>query len=842
MTASALAPAQSLFDGFRVAFRSTKDTLLSRSERRQSRIDDVRHAIAKSSFAIICFCVIGSVVTAAEKTPVYSEHQDLGYHLDGDRRVPIKTVDDWTVRKQHILANMQTVMGRLPNPKEPISLDVEVIDEKKIGGLIRRKITYHTDSKDAVVSAYLFLPQSSGKKVPGILCLHQTTRIGKEEPAGLGGKSNLHYALHLARRGYVTLAPDYPSFGDCPDYDFDNDDYVSGTMKAIYDNTRAVDLLQSLAEVDGEHIGCIGHSLGGHNTMFTAAFDPRIKVMVSNCGFTRFHKYYEGKLKGWTSKRYMPRINDDYGNDPDNVPFDFTEIVASFAPRPFLASSPVGDGNFEVSGVKDAIAAAKPIYELHGKPDNLQANYPECGHDFPQSVRKVAYEFFDKHLEHTPTEWRAAAAAIVITPQKPMWMAGYASRNKPSEGKIHDLFAKVLLLEDENGTRIAMVTTDLIGIKPFLRDAVAAKIQDRYGIPPESLLMNASHTHCGPELREDVVLRYGLSAETAAFARQYTQQLAGKIADMIGRANENLEPAKLIYTHARAGFAMNRRLPTENGFINSPNPDGPVDHSVPVLQVHGFDQKFKAVMFGYSCHNTTLGIYKFCGDYAGFAHQFLEEAHPGTIAMFMMGCGGDQNPYPRSKLELAQQHGRTLANAVDAALQTRRTRVIHPPLRVALDDVTLKFATPPTKEELTERAKSSNKYERRHAERLLKQLEENGKIRTEYDFPMQAIQFGDDMTMVAIAGEVVVDYSIRLKRELSKSAGSQNSDADPIIWIAGYSNNVFGYLPSKRVLLEGGYEGARAMTYTSFPGPFDESVEELVIQKIHELVDQLRGE
>lgn len=809
---------------------------------RESQNAKASSAFLKFSFAILCFSLVCSVVVAAEKAPVYPEHQNLSYYLDGDRRVPIKTKQDWQVRKRHILANMQTVMGPLPKPSKPVQLDVQVVEEKKIGGLLRRKITYHTDSIDQLVSAYLFLPQMTTKKVPGILCLHQTTRIGKEEPAGLGGKPNLRYALHLARRGYVTLAPDYPSFGDSLDYEFDKDDYVSGTMKAIYDNTRAVDLLQSLAEVDGNRIGCIGHSLGGHNTMFTAAFDPRIKVMVSNCGFTRFHKYYEGRLKGWTSNRYMPQINDDYGNDPDKVPFDFTEIVASFAPRPFLASSPVGDGNFEVSGVKDTIAAAKPIYELHGKPENLQANYPNCGHDFPQDVRKVAYEFFDKHLEHTPTEWRAAAASIVITPEKPMWMAGYSSRNKPSDGKIHDLFAKALLLEDENGTRLAIVTTDLIGIKPFLRDAVAAKIQDRYAIPPESLLMNASHTHCGPELREDVVLRYGMSAETAAFARQYTQQLAGKIADMIGNTHENLEPIKLFYTHARAGFAMNRRLPTENGFINSPNPDGPVDHSVPVLQVHGFDEELKAVLFGYSCHNTTLGIFKFCGDYAGFAHQYLEAAHPGTIAMFMMGCGGDQNPYPRSELALAEQHGRTLANAVEAALQTRRTRDIHPPLRVALDDVTLKFATPPSKAELTERSKTNNKYARRHAERLLKQLDESGKIRTEYDFPMQAVQFGNDMTMVAIAGEVVVDYSIRLKRELSTATQSQHSNAEPIIWIAGYSNNVFGYLPSKRVLLEGGYEGARAMIYTSFPGPFDESVEQRVIQGIHELVRKVRSE
>ena len=188
----------------------------------------------------------------------------------------------------------------------------------------------------------------------------------------------MHYAKHLADRGFVTLAPDYPSFGEY-DYSFPlQDGYVSGTMKAIYDNIRAIDLLQSLAQVDGGRIGCIGHSLGGHNTLFTAAFDSRIKVMVSNCGFTRFHKYYEGKLKGWTSARYMPLINDKYENDPDQVTFDFPEIIASFAPRPFLASSPIHDANFEVSGVKDSMAQALKIYRLYDAEHNLRANYPDA--------------------------------------------------------------------------------------------------------------------------------------------------------------------------------------------------------------------------------------------------------------------------------------------------------------------------------------------------------------------------------------------------------------------------------------------------------------------------------
>lgn len=333
--------------------------------------------------------------------PRYPNHHDLAVVMnDAGQPQPIKTVADWERRRAHVLRAMQVVMGKLPGDEKRAPLDVKTLEESAVDGLVRRKIEYQTEPHDRV-RAYLFLPAGSGDgtRRPAVLCLHQTTNIGKQEPAGLGGNPNLHYALHLAQRGYVTLAPDYPSFGE---HAFDFEDakfgYTSGSMKAIWDNIRAVDLLQSLAQVDGERIGCIGHSLGGHNTMFTAVFDPRIKALVSNCGFTRFHKYYEGKLAGWTSARYMPLIAQTYHNNPDEVPFDFPEIVAAFAPRPFLASSPVGDGNFEVSGVRDSIAAAKPIYALYGQEGNLQANYPNCAHDFPEDVRRTAYEFFDKHL------------------------------------------------------------------------------------------------------------------------------------------------------------------------------------------------------------------------------------------------------------------------------------------------------------------------------------------------------------------------------------------------------------------------------------------------------------
>lgn len=331
---------------------------------------------------------------------LYPEHSDLSYYLDANGYPrPILTPGDWQTRRQHVLSHMQVVMGKLPDRSRLEPLNVKQLEEIPLDGILRQKIEYQTEA-DTRVSAYLFRPASKpADKLPAVLCLHQTIQIGKQEPAGLGGSPNLHYALHLAQRGYVTLAPDYPSFGDYQ-YDFaPAHGYLSGSMKAIWDNMRAIDLLEGLTHVDPRRIGCIGHSLGGHNTMFTAVFDERIKALVSNCGFTRFHKYYGGQLKGWTSDRYMPLINKTYANNPNLVPFDFPEIVAAFAPRAFLASSPKGDSNFEVSGVVDSIASAQRIYDLLGASDRLQANYPDCAHDFPEAVRKVAYAFFDRHLK-----------------------------------------------------------------------------------------------------------------------------------------------------------------------------------------------------------------------------------------------------------------------------------------------------------------------------------------------------------------------------------------------------------------------------------------------------------
>ncbi len=427
-------------------------------------------------------------------------------------------------------------------------------------------------------------------------------------------------------------------------------------------------------------------------------------------------------------------------------------------------------------------------------------------------------------------DWKVGAASVAITPEQPLWMGGYASRKKPSEGKVHDLFAKAIWMEDGEGNRCVIVTTDLLGITAELRTAVESQLQKDHGLSSGQLLINASHTHCGPEIRELYVLRRGGGAKFAAKARTYTRWLASQIGKSVSMAIENARPATLHYSFARAGFAMNRRLPTENGVINSPYPEGPVDHRVPVLRAVDGSGKLFAILFGYACHNTTLGFQLFCGDYAGFAQQYLEASHPEVTALFLAGCGGDQNPYPRRTLDLAQQHGRALHNAVQVALETKSSRQIHGPIASVLETVTLRFATPPSREQLQQMAAGGG-VAGQHAGRLLETLDQRGSIPTDYEFPIQLIKIGQSLTLVALCGEAVVDYSLRLQSELQTPHRT--------VWVAGYSNHVFGYLPSQRIVQEGGYEGARAMLYTDYPGPFEPSVENRVIDKVKELDQRL---
>jgi len=381
-----------------IALRRLNSATLDEEEYR------VRRVVLSTCKLVLMVALGHQFATAADGPPVvaYPDHSNLLVVRDAEgHERPVKSRADWAVRVGHLRENMQLVMGRLPDSTRRVPLDVTVVSEESTGKYVRRKIKF-TPEPDDRVPAWLLIPAGlkEGEKAPAMLCLHQTTGIGKDEPAGLGGLRSLHYAHELAERGFICIVPDYPSFGEYP-YDFKKQGahYASGSMKAIWNNIRAVDVLQTLPQVDKDRIGVIGHSLGGHNSLFTAVFDERLKAVVTSCGFTPFPDYYGGKLAGWTSDRYMPRIREVYGNDPRKVPFDFYEILASLAPRGVYSNSPLHDDNFDVDGVKKAFRKAEEVYSLFDATAQLKLVTPDAPHDFPEAQRLQSYDWLSEQLK-----------------------------------------------------------------------------------------------------------------------------------------------------------------------------------------------------------------------------------------------------------------------------------------------------------------------------------------------------------------------------------------------------------------------------------------------------------
>lgn len=333
------------------------------------------------------------------KAPAYPDHANLMVARDGrGRETPVQNRADWDVRRAHILAHLQEVMGPLPGGERRVPLDVQIVSTEQESGYVRKKLTFAVEPGDRV-PAWLLIPDAdrrASKRAPAMLCLHQTIKIGKDEPVGLGSNKNLQYAKELAERGYVTLSPDYPNYGEYK-ADVYAMGYASASMKAIWNNMRGVDLLQSLDEVDPDRIGVVGHSLGGHNSIFTALFDPRLKAVVSSAGFNAFPDYMNGNVAGWSHSGYMPRLKEVYQLDLKRIPFDFPELIGALAPRDFFTNSPLHDDNFAVAGVRTCIQAAAPVFKLLG--GELVAVHPDAEHSFPESARKQAYTFLDARLK-----------------------------------------------------------------------------------------------------------------------------------------------------------------------------------------------------------------------------------------------------------------------------------------------------------------------------------------------------------------------------------------------------------------------------------------------------------
>jgi hypothetical protein len=420
--------------------------------------------------------------------------------------------------------------------------------------------------------------------------------------------------------------------------------------------------------------------------------------------------------------------------------------------------------------------------------------------------------------------WQAGVATVDITPDRALWMAGFAARTQSSQGAAMPLHAKALALKSGNQPTAVLVTVDLLGLTARITDRVAALVQRRHRLRRADLLFNASHTHCGPVVDEQLSVAYDLSPEQWSDIRAYTDQLGDKLAAVIGDALTHLQPAQLAYARDEAPFAANRRV----SFV----PLGPVDRTVHVLRVDGADGAPLAVVFGYACHNTTLPptFVKFHGDYAGVAQARLEERHSRVTALFVTGCGADANPAPRGTVENVDAHGTALADAVDRAMKAASP--VAASLRTAYGTVDLPFANEASRERWRSQLKIDPIYMQRHAALMKAAIDRDGRLPAAQADPVQAWRFGPaadaatGFTLVALGGEVVVDYAIRLAREYPGRR----------MWVAGYSNDVFGYVPSLRVLREGGYEGGDAMIYYGRPGPFSDAVEELIVGKARRLI------
>jgi hypothetical protein len=407
-------------------------------------------------------------------------------------------------------------------------------------------------------------------------------------------------------------------------------------------------------------------------------------------------------------------------------------------------------------------------------------------------------------------------------------MSGYASRTHPSEGTLTRLWAKALALESSSGGRIVVLTADVIGFPSSLGDEVAARVERQYGWKRSQLLLSASHTHTGPMVWPNLSNLAVLPPGERERLIDYHEQLADGLVTVIGTAIGNLAPASVKYGQGAAAFAANRRQPTPAGVKLGVNPDGPVDHAVPVLKIADADGTIRVILFGYACHNTTLTaeIYQLSGDYAGYAALALEKLHPGATALFLMLCAGDQNPNPRGTVELAQLHGDTLAQEVDRVLAKSMTP-IDGPIRTLFKWTRLRLA-PRTRQDFEAELKSPVPAQARRAALMLQSLDAGKRIDS-IDYPVQAVRFGHSLTMIALGGEVTVDYGLRIKREYH---------GEPIV-TAAYANDVMCYIPSGRVLREGGYEPVESMIYYGQAGPFADDVEDRVFATIHQVLKRV---
>jgi neutral ceramidase len=430
------------------------------------------------------------------------------------------------------------------------------------------------------------------------------------------------------------------------------------------------------------------------------------------------------------------------------------------------------------------------------------------------------------NLQDKTTGWKAGVARVLITPEQSMWMAGYGSRKHPSEGTLVDLWAKALAFEDADGKQAVLVTTDILGFPKNMSDNIKNRIKEKFGLSKAQIILNSSHTHSGPVLRNSLYNFYPLDAPQLAKIEQYSSKLEDQIVNLVGKALKSMVPVQIYAMNGVTRFQVNRRNNVEAKLLTQTELRGPNDYAVPVIKVVNAKGNLIAIAFGYACHNTVLDIYKWSGDYAGYAQKEVEKLHPGVTALFCEGAGADQNPLPRRTIPLAQQYGQELAVAVERVL-AEDMRKLPSTLSTSYSEVTLPYASPPTIEELTKISNESNDSQKKWARNLLEKLGNDKSLLTAYPYyPCQVWKLGDQPIMV-MGGELTIAYSIELKKVFG-----------PNIFVFGYSNDLMSYIPSATIIREGGYEGASSQRGYGMPGIWSESIETIILQEMTKLAEQ----
>ena len=451
-----------------------------------------------------------------------------------------------------------------------------------------------------------------------------------------------------------------------------------------------------------------------------------------------------------------------------------------------------------------------------------------------------------------PLNYQAGAASVNITPDEPLWLAGYAVRTTPALGKISDLFASALALRDDTGQQFVIASVDMIAVNAELSKRVADAMRAKHGLTRRQLLFTATHTHYAPEFRPDKALFFHVPADYAAKIPGVAERLADAVTQAIDQALSRLEPVRLFVRETSAGFAHNRRR--RGVKAGNPSTDDTFDHSVPVLDCVDASGQRKAIVFGYACHCTTIPPEdsRYCGDWVGFAKDQLQQGNSEATALFIPGPGADQDPEPRGTLDLSRRYGTEIAASVQKTLDGPGIEIAGP-MQIGWRDVSLSLRSV-TRDQIQQMLEADDPPQHVKARFLLDKLASGEKLITSYSAPIQVVRFGSELLLVALSGEPVVDWALHFKNEYEQHAARPSHVARPPtspspsplptsrfahVWVAGYCNDVFDYVPTRRIQTEGGYEGGRANLWNWIPAPFTDDLEDRIADAVRQLVAKL---